>query len=149
MALTKSSTTKLILTNIEIKFPNAPLKKINEPTINKDVLIIGTNIAETMIATNSFLFLSKRCISPQTKPATDVFSKQTKTVPSGEIAKNAWADNNAKAPFIKPTKAPDNGPTRIPAKMIAISPKLILIPPITMEFEISVKIIVTADKIEV
>lgn len=133
-ALTTISTIKLILTKIEIKFPNAPLKKINEPTINKDVLIIGTNIAEAMIATNSFLFLSKRYISPQTKPATDVFSKQTKTVPSGEIAKNPCVDglSNVIAPLIKPTNVPEDGPIRIAAKIIPTSPKLMLICPITI-----------------
>ena len=66
------------------------------------------------------------------KPANDVLSKQTTTVPIGEIAKNkpVYGDNIVITPLTKPNIAPTQGPYNKAPKAIGTKDKFILTGPI-------------------
>ena len=107
-------------------------KKIKQNTENKPVLTTGTVMLDKIRPSISFLFLNNLNNNPASKPATVVFNKQARIVPTGLIGikmAKVEGENNAIKPLKKPNIAPDKGPYNTAAKTIVTSDRLIFTGP--------------------
>ena len=107
-------------------------KNIRHITAKMPVLTIGTMKLEISKAKTLFFFFKRLNNIPANKPASVVFNKHAKTVPTGLIGiKIASVDGESKAikPLKKPTTAPESGPHIIAANTIVTKDKLILTGP--------------------